>query len=168
PPVMPTSFYCGVDEASQQTTALFAARSDGGKTRELDDLAEANLGLWQGLTEDQLADRYPKVFSQWKNDPGAITPPQGEPLESIQGRLTSALGRLLKRDGPEPLALVLRPVLLAACHRWLAEEPLDWKTLHRSPPPFVQRFDLDGEKLRTVRAARRKKIGRPVMRSASA
>src|SRR4051812_11312320 len=56
------------------------------RIRNSDHLEPVSMGLWQGLTRDELRFRYPTVFPQWEENPLSVNPPEGESLEAADGR----------------------------------------------------------------------------------
>ncbi|MFA7236444.1 MAG: histidine phosphatase family protein [Phycisphaeraceae bacterium] len=121
--------YCSPDEASRQTGAIFARAFDG-RIKPIEELAEMNLGLWQGLMCDSVAERYAKSYECWNQSPDAVSIPDGETLEQAAERMKHAVGRLLRKaDTDRPLVLVLRSIMRGLCRRWLTGLPLtDWRT----------------------------------------
>ncbi len=107
----PKAVYCAGDEASRATAAAFAARS-GCKVKELEELREVDVGLWQGLTEAELEERYPTAFGQWVENPTRVAIPGGEPLAEAVERLAGVVGKLLGRGGERTVVMVLQPVML--------------------------------------------------------
>ena len=146
------------DEASRQTAALVAQRLGAAKVKPIEELAEMNLGLWQGLTEAELQDRYPKVFGRWRAEPAKVSVPEGESFEELVDRVAGALDRLIGRSDKEAVVLVLRPVVLKLCGAWLGgADPAAPFTLQTQTPPPVQRFEISKRAWRDRRPRRRKK-----------
>jgi broad specificity phosphatase PhoE len=79
------------------------------RTRHLAELAEMNLGLWQGLDRPTLRTRFESSFPLWEENALAVTPPQGESLEHAIERLKKAVQKILKRNRGVTIALPLRP-----------------------------------------------------------
>ena len=71
--------YHAADEAASET-ALMWARATQARTKNVDELADPDLGLLEGLLQQDLADRYPKRHKQWQDDPLSLVPPEGEPI----------------------------------------------------------------------------------------
>jgi len=110
------------DEAATETAKIFA-RAAGGRTKVVQELADANLGLLEGLLQREFADRHAKRYHQWKDDPLALIPPEGEPIAEARTRLFSAVARLLKRSRAGEVAIVLHPIGLGLLRCWLADRP---------------------------------------------
>ncbi|WP_242601088.1 histidine phosphatase family protein [Thermanaerovibrio acidaminovorans] len=50
-------------------------------------LTELDFGRWEGLTVREIEERYGEEYRLWRQDPFGRTPPGGEDLASITGRL---------------------------------------------------------------------------------
>jgi probable phosphoglycerate mutase len=97
------------NEACDQTARLIAQHFNL-RLHHNRDLDAVRLGLWEGLTPEELEFRFPTVFPQWKENPLAVTPPDGEGLQSAIDRIDDALRRILRRNRGLTIALALRPM----------------------------------------------------------
>lgn len=106
-----TGILTSPDEASSQTAHHIGKLTDK-KVRTIDDLREVDLGLWEGQRFEQLQDRFPGAFKQWKEDPTSVVAPEGESFADGEQRLLTALARGLdKLNGKgRHVAVVLRPM----------------------------------------------------------
>lgn len=106
----------GPDEASAQTAGMLS-RMTGARKREVEELREMDLGLWEGQLDDQLEERYPSAYGQWREDPSSVQPPDGERLGEVEARLLRALDRIAEKAAKPVVAVVLRPIVfgMAAC-----------------------------------------------------
>lgn len=150
------TIHCAPDEASRQTADLYAARLGEAKVKPVTGLAELDLGLWQGLTEQQLSDRYHRVYAQWRSDPSQVSVPEGEPLTDAADRLTANFAKLMPRSTGEPLVVVLRPLTLNLCAAWLAGLPVASHLFDDNPQP-VRILRLTDDHARAIRSGRRRK-----------
>lgn len=132
--------YTAPDEASRQTAAALAAEAHA-RVRPIEELEEMDLGLWQGMRQTELADRYAKAFGQWQTEPGSVAIPEGESLQDAADRVRKVFNRLLDRHGDEPFAVVLRPILLGLARRYLRGEALD-KWRGEVPEQLVERVEV--------------------------
>jgi broad specificity phosphatase PhoE len=64
------------------------------------DLRERSGGLWEGLTDDEIRDRYPRERETWN-------PPEGEAAEAVADRVLAALQRTANSIPPGGLAVVV-------------------------------------------------------------
>jgi broad specificity phosphatase PhoE len=80
---------------------------------------EMGFGAWEGLTREEVAERFPDEFRAWASTPERVTPPQGESLSTVDSRVRAALAALIEQHRGETVilvshAIVLRLVVLAA------------------------------------------------------
>jgi broad specificity phosphatase PhoE len=117
-----TTVYHPPDEAAAETAKIIA-HARNGKTKVIEDFAEPELGLLEGLLGEQFAERYPKRHKAWKDDPLSVIPPEGEPMSEARARVFAATAKLLKRNRTGELAIVLHPIALGLLRCWLAGRP---------------------------------------------
>jgi broad specificity phosphatase PhoE len=110
------------NEACDQTARLIAERFSL-RLRGNSDLDEVGLGLWEGLTPEELQFRFPTVFPQWQTNPLGVNPPDGEPLDSAIQRIGTAVRAILRRNRGFNAALALRPLSLQIAAGVLRDEP---------------------------------------------
>lgn len=114
------------DAASAETAALIAARI-GGRVRPIEGWAEPGMGLWEGQSEEQLMERFPKAYRQWKQDPASVSIPESESLDDAQVRITEEFARVVGRrrlGADRATVAVLRPMALGLVLCWLDARPL--------------------------------------------
>jgi broad specificity phosphatase PhoE/ribonuclease HI len=82
--------------SSPQSRALRTASIVGeqlGLTPQVDpDLRETRFGQWEGLTRDEVAQRWPTQLAAWESDPRAV-PPGGESFRQTVDRVMAAAAR---------------------------------------------------------------------------
>ncbi len=132
------------DDAAAET-AQIAARVTGARTKSIAELADADLGVLDGMTKREFAERFPKRYKQWEGDPLSLSPPDGEDVAEARARVLAACSRLLRRPRGEEVAVVLHPLGLGFLRCWLAERaPSDlWALLEGRPT--VERYVLAPE-----------------------
>lgn len=59
-------------------------------------LREVNYGDWQGLTSEQVREKYPKMFQARGEDPVHVPPPEGETLLKMQQRVLKTIGEIIE------------------------------------------------------------------------
>lgn len=128
------AIYAGPDEASQETAGM-VAQTTAAKIKTVEDLAGLDLGIWDGLLESQLMERFPTAYRQWKERPASVNPPEGETFEEGDARVRRAMCRVLEKANGKPLAFVLRPIPFAMATLWLQGRPLNelWSVLEDGP-----------------------------------
>jgi broad specificity phosphatase PhoE len=157
----------GPDEAS---TLVGKGIADVGscKHRVVKLLAEVNMGLWQGMTAEELENRYTGAFGQWRDDPRGIVAPEGEQMNDAVERLTTEVVKLATRaKSGECLVLVLRPLAWAIVKLRFSNRPITelWTEYRagREVEPCHSRMavlEVTGENLSTYRSAYRSLVAR--------
>lgn len=108
-------------------------------------LAEVDLGLWAGLTEEDLKSRYISTHRELCESPLNVSPPDGESLGAADARLKAFLKKQLKRNGQAAVGMVLRPVSFAMARYALeGREPSTvWDATRQVREPVVIEFAND-------------------------
>ena len=76
-----------------QTAAPLAARL--GRQPIIDDrFGELRVGLWEGYTEDEIAERWPEHWQRWRSEPHAFEVEGRETLGDLNTRVAGALDEL--------------------------------------------------------------------------
>ena len=120
--IPPTAIYLHkANEACLQAGKILSLRF-GLRLRDNADLAEMRLGLWEGLTRDEVRRRFPTVIPQWQEDPMSVRPPEGESLGDAIDRVQPALAKIVHRNREGVVALVLRPLMMQIIHGLLRKE----------------------------------------------
>jgi broad specificity phosphatase PhoE len=83
------------------------------------DLCEIDFGALEGLTFDEVAERFPDVADEWLSRPHAVVFPRGESLDTLRARVARSVERIVKRHPSASVALVchagpIRAVVAAA------------------------------------------------------
>ncbi len=128
------SIYSGPDEASLETAGMLA-QDTSSKVKTIDDLSALDLGVWDGLLESQLMERFPTAYREWKERPASVNPPEGETFGEGDDRIRRAMCRILEKANGKPIAFVLRPIPYAIATLWLYRRPLNelWSVLEDGP-----------------------------------
>ncbi len=67
---------------------------------------EVSFGVWEGLTFDEIRQRYPREHALWIEDPGAYPPPEGESFETARKRSMERLTGIIEECRGQTVALV--------------------------------------------------------------
>lgn len=136
------SIHHSTDEASTQSAKLLAEAADA-KLRTDDELAPLDLGVWEGLLDEQVSQRFPSAHRQWRADPALVTPPEGETFQHAAMRLRGSMRRALEKANGRPCVFILRPFAFGMAACWLAGKPTTelWHTLEDGPS--LLRFSVD-------------------------
>jgi probable phosphoglycerate mutase len=114
---------CGPEDSTHASGALLAEAA-GCKLRKIEDLANVDLGLWEGSLRDELEGRCPSTFKAWREQPDRIRPPEGESIGDAGVRALAAIRKgLEKAKGEHPVVgVAVRPLLWAALLSMMNEE----------------------------------------------
>ncbi len=81
-------------------------------------LREIYLGLWEGLTTEELAQRYPKEWALWTEEPSWDVVPGGEGAVPFEARVNLELDSILSRHQHGDVVVVTHGgVIQVALHR---------------------------------------------------
>jgi alpha-ribazole phosphatase len=69
-------------------------------------LREVKFGDWEGLTYDEIKEKYPDALSAWENDIYKNAPPNGETLEQLSVRVQSMLDELCAKHQDQTVLIV--------------------------------------------------------------
>lgn len=111
-------------------------------TKAADALAEVDVGLWAGLTDEQVRSRFSSAHRELCESPLNVSPPGGERLGAADARLKAFLKKQNKRNGGAVLGLVLRPVTfaMARCALEGREPSTVWEEAQEMHEPIAIEF----------------------------
>jgi len=87
-------------------TALVIAAPHRLSVAPVADLHEIDLGVWEGLTEGEITQRFGDVVARRRRDPEHVVPPEGESLHKVQARALRAMQEILARHDDATIAVV--------------------------------------------------------------
>jgi broad specificity phosphatase PhoE len=105
-----TSVYCPTTLDGRQTAAIIA-RITKAKVYPRRELNQADPGLWQGLTAEELKRRHPHVYARWVKSPASVLPPRGEAFTMIFGRVGTMLAELKRHRTDDVVVCVVPSVI---------------------------------------------------------
>ena len=128
-------------ESCVQTARIIAERAGKPKVHKSKGFEEVDIGLWQGMLAEEVKRRQPRVYRQWQEEPGSVTPPNGENFGQAYDRLVAALNRLASRREEQTVAVVVAPLAAAMLRCHLSGKPVTelW-TMARAAAGPVERF----------------------------
>jgi broad specificity phosphatase PhoE len=134
----PLALYTSKAACAVETSRIIG-HAVGLRPRRVANLGNLDQGLWQGLLVDEIRRKQPRLHRQWQDNPWAISPPEGELLESACSRVEDALEKIL-RNHPGGLIALVVPAPLDQIVLWLlAGAPLgDLWTRDPQRSPIVE------------------------------
>ncbi len=83
------------------------SKSLGVAYRAVRELRERSVGIWEGLTADEIKQRYPGEYAAWRADLLNYRPPDGECLIDVHSRIRPAYRSLIAAHASQEIAMVL-------------------------------------------------------------
>lgn len=87
-------------------TASPTAEAAGMPVMEAPEISDVDYGAWQGLTVAEAGERYPEVFSTWRQAPEAVRFPGGEGMQDVYDRASRFVDSLQAKHAGQAVALV--------------------------------------------------------------
>lgn len=82
------------------------AQQQGCPLTVMDDFAEYDFGVMEGLTAQQVLDQHPGVLENFWDDPAGCPPPEAETLTAFEQRLKAGLGQLLAESAGQSVLVI--------------------------------------------------------------
>lgn len=102
-----TGIFTSSLQRSRQTAEAIAAGNGHGVSPVVDpDLAEISLGVWEGLTPEEIDRRFRGAYQQWRVRPSTVSIPQGELLDAFRARVRRSLQRIRTQCGDGAYVIV--------------------------------------------------------------
>ncbi len=73
----------------------------------LRELRERSVGTWEGLTAEEIKERFPAEYAAWRADLLNYRPPDGECLLDVQARILPAYRKLVAAHAGREIAMLL-------------------------------------------------------------
>lgn len=70
------------------------------------DLRERSFGIWEGMSFNEIKERYPEEFEAWAANPLKYSPIEGESTIEVRDRVARVLEDILSNHGNEKIAIV--------------------------------------------------------------
>jgi len=75
------------------------------------DIIDVDYGEWQGLSTQEVIDRYDGLYSKWIEHPGDMKFPGGESFTQVKDRISRAIEILIQQHPKESIILVTHKVI---------------------------------------------------------
>ncbi|MGB3402052.1 MAG: histidine phosphatase family protein [Microcoleaceae cyanobacterium] len=72
-----------------------------------DEFKEISHGLWEGQYEPEIEQSYPGLLNQWKTEPEAVQMPEGENLEQVWSRVTTAWKKIVQSYSKQSVTVLV-------------------------------------------------------------
>ncbi len=92
-------------------TATYVAKHHGLDVNVTSELTDFNYGVWEGLTRQEVSDKYRGLYEQWLKEPHLVKIPGGESLEQVRDRARSLVDRVVLKNN-DTVVLVSHRVVI--------------------------------------------------------
>ncbi|NWD26931.1 histidine phosphatase family protein [Pseudomonas yamanorum] len=110
---------------AQQTAAIVFA-DDGLELHTLDAFRERGVGVFEGLTQAEAAQRYPELWAQNITRQWELAPTHGESVSQFVERIRKGLNELLVNHGQQVVVLVAHGVVAKAIRALVRDDFSDF------------------------------------------
>jgi len=94
----------GLDRALK--SAEIIAKPFGLKPVIIEDLKERSFGAWEGMTFDEIKDKWPDAFNAWAENPLKFSPMEGENTLEVKERAMKVFNNIINKHKDEEIAIV--------------------------------------------------------------
>ena len=101
----PQRIYCSDLARAKESAEVLASRW-GFSPIIQPEFREVNMGLWEGLSYEEISQRYPKEAAKWAKGASAFRFPEGESLKDLKARVLPAHQKMLA-ENPDDAILAL-------------------------------------------------------------
>ncbi|MBU1159512.1 MAG: histidine phosphatase family protein [Candidatus Thermoplasmatota archaeon] len=123
-------------------TARRIAKPHGIEIRETPGLSDMHFGLWQGLTEVQVKERFSSAYRKWNTNPAWMKVPGGETTRKAWKRINSQLREILFMHGTGTVVIVSHRVPLKMMTAYLLKMKRGEITKIKHDPCAISIFDV--------------------------
>jgi alpha-ribazole phosphatase/probable phosphoglycerate mutase len=102
---MLTAVYCS-DLSRAIKSAEIIAGPHGLKPIVVEDLKERSFGEWEGMTFDEIKEKWPDAFNAWAANPLKFSPMGGESTIEVRDRVRKTFGEIVERHKEQDIAVV--------------------------------------------------------------
>ena len=119
-----SAVYCS-DLSRAITSAEIIAEPHSLKPIIVSSLRERNFGLWEGMSFDEIREKYPLEFDAWADNPLKFSPLEGESTLAMKDRVIQAMNDIMENHNKENIAIVAHGGVnrIILCH--ILEIPLE-------------------------------------------
>jgi len=125
------------------TTASLIAEPHDIEVKPLDDLIEIKLGDWEGLSEDEVRQRWPVIWHMSKIDPSGLWFPNGETFMQVVERAVRAFESVAAASQKKQAVIVTHDIVVRILAAYIMGVPYS----------IYRRLEIDNASLSVVRIA---------------
>ncbi len=92
---------------------------------------ELEMGPWEGMSESDVALKFPEEWSLWNSRPAELTMPGRESLQELQERVLTGVRNIYRTEAGSEVAVVTHVAVIRVLLLWKAKKSLNYyKTIH--------------------------------------
>jgi alpha-ribazole phosphatase len=99
------AIYCS-DLSRAEKSAGIIAEPHGLKPIILPELRERNFGIWEGMSFDEIKEKYPNEFNAWAGNPLKFCPMEGESTIKVKDRAIKMFNEIIEKNSGQTVAIV--------------------------------------------------------------
>ena len=125
-------------------TATRVAKPHEMEVRPVPDLSDINFGLWEGLTQKEVEERWPEPYRKWVERPAWARFPHGETVRKAWKRVNSGLREILFLHGTGTIVIVSHRVPIKMMTAYLTGMKRGQIHQVKHDPGAISIFEVDG------------------------
>jgi alpha-ribazole phosphatase len=128
-----------------KTAEAIAARQ-GLDIKTVENINDIDYGEWQGLSLDEVKERYPELYQDWLDTPEQVRLPGGESLAEVRGRVMPFVDDAMMRCGEGKIVMVSHRVVhkVLTCALLGLDNDSFWN--FRLDTGGITRFEFNGDR----------------------
>jgi len=100
-----TAVYCSPLSRALKSAEIIS-EPHGLKPVVIHGIRERSFGIWEGMSFDEIKEKYPEEFEAWADNPLKYSPIEGESTIEVRDRVIRALDMILNNHNDEHIAII--------------------------------------------------------------
>ncbi|MFZ2603496.1 MAG: histidine phosphatase family protein [Candidatus Omnitrophota bacterium] len=113
-------------------------------------LREIHFGCFEGLTYDEIMQKYPDIYKKWLKDPFSIKIPKGEHLRDFKKRITKTLNKIISGNRNKTIALVCHGGAISIFITGILKTRNFWEQIPRSASMSIVEYKNNTPKIKSL------------------
>jgi broad specificity phosphatase PhoE len=107
----PEAIYSSPLERALRTAQIVAGQHFRVKVEPVMDLIDLDYGEWQGVSKEDVKEKYPELYERWLREPHRVKMPSGESLNNVKKRTQKVIDEIVAEHEGTILVISHRVVL---------------------------------------------------------
>lgn len=108
----------------------------------IEGLEEINLGEWEGLSWEEVNEKYPAEYEKWYNNRRYTKPPKGEAYQDMLERVLNAIYKIIK-ENCNNVAIVTHSAVIMCLQCFITNTPFDEMTKFKTDNTSITEIDSE-------------------------